>query len=90
MVGLTTEEKIENLNIAIDYIIKAIEILEVVKNTKNLSMAYFYRGLFFERRNLFEEVSTSPSGPIHKILFLFSSSSVFISKKVNNLSDQIK
>lgn len=51
------EEKIENLNIAIDYIVKAIEILEVVKNTKYLSMAYFYRGLFFERWDQFEEAS---------------------------------
>ncbi|MBY9002307.1 MAG: tetratricopeptide repeat protein [Candidatus Heimdallarchaeota archaeon] len=51
------EEKIENLNIAIDYIIKAIEILEVVKNTKYLSMAYFYRGLFFERWDQLEEAS---------------------------------
>ncbi len=51
------EEKIENLNISIDHIIKAIEILDVVKNTKYLSMAYFYRGLFFERGKLFEEAS---------------------------------
>ena len=51
------DEKIENLNISIDYIIKAIEILDVVKDTKYLSMAYFYRGLFFERSNLFEEAN---------------------------------
>ena len=50
-------EKLENLNVAIDYILKAIEILDVVKNTKYLSMAYFYRGLFFERGNQFEEAS---------------------------------
>ena len=45
------QEKIENLNIAIDYIIKAIEVLEEIMNPKYLSMAYFYRGLFFEREH---------------------------------------
>ncbi|MHA1199257.1 MAG: tetratricopeptide repeat protein [Candidatus Heimdallarchaeaceae archaeon] len=53
----TPEDKIVNLNVAIDYILKAIEILEVVRNPKYLSMAYFYRGLFFERGNQFEEAS---------------------------------
>lgn len=65
-------EKIENLNIAIDYILKAIEILEIVKNTKYLSMAYFYRGLFFERGSQYEEASK------------WYSNSYFLAKNTNN------
>ncbi len=68
----TPEDKIVNLNVAIDYIIKAIEILEVVKNTKYLSMAYFYRGLFFERGELFEEAS------------MWYNNSYYLAKNTNN------
>ncbi len=53
----TSEEKEENLNKAVEYIKEAIEILEIVKSPKYLSMAYFYCGLFFERRNQLEEAS---------------------------------
>ena len=52
--ALNPQEKLENLNIAIDYIIKAIEVLEEIRNPKYLSLAYFYRGLFFERVNNYE------------------------------------
>lgn len=52
-----SNEKMQNLNLAINYIIQAIEILEIVRNPKYLSIAYFYRGLFFERGNQLEEAS---------------------------------
>ena len=60
-----SNEKMQNLNLAIDYIIKAIEILETVRNPKYLSMAYFYRGLFFERGNQLEEASKWYSNAYH-------------------------
>jgi len=59
------EEKIANLNVALDYIIKAVEILEVLRNPKYLSMAYFYRGLFFERDKQFEDARKWYSNAYH-------------------------
>jgi len=49
----SSEEKEENLDKAIKLIDEVIVILEKLENTKYLSQAYFYRGLFFERRRQF-------------------------------------
>ena len=48
------EEKEENLDKATKLIDEVIVILEKLENTKYLSQAYFYRGLFFERRRQLE------------------------------------
>jgi len=58
-------EKIGNQNVAIDYIIKAIEILENIREPKYLSIAYFYRGRFFEKVNQFEEAKKWYSNSYH-------------------------
>jgi len=48
------EEKEENLGKATKLIDEVIILFEKLENTKYLSQAYFYRGLFFERRRQLE------------------------------------